>query len=470
MLEISNSNTDIQLIEQRVHSLKTIHAPRSGKILAYWLLGILLFLFMCMFLPWQQNIEGTGEITALTPQDRPQEVQTAIPGRIREWRVREGQFVNKNDTLIVLSEIKDDYFDPEFLTRLQEQLSAKQTGITATQSKIGALDKQISALQSGLSFKLNQARNKYLQAHYKLTSDSAEYQAEKANLVYYQRQVASYDSLYNAKPVPLISQTEWEKRRQVLYESQAKVIAKQNKYEGTRNELLNARIELDAVEAEYNDKIAKSFSERSSSEGYLADATGEFSKLRNKYANMVIRNNQYYVIAPQAGYIVKALKSGIGETVKDGSALCTIQPSNPTMAAELYINAMDVPLIAKGRKVRLEFDGWPALQVTGWPSVAVGTFGGIVQVIDYVDSKEGKYRILVTPDEAEPWPKQLRMGSGVYGWIMLNDVPVWYETWRQLNGFPPSLYESPDKDKEGEGDEKEKEKKSGKKIKLKVKK
>jgi hypothetical protein len=26
---------------------------------------------------------------------------------------------------------------------------------------------------------------------------------------------------------------------------------------------------------------------------------------------------------------------------------------------------------------------------------------------------------------------------------MLNDVPVWYEIWRQLNGFPPSLYEEP---------------------------
>jgi hypothetical protein len=25
--------------------------------------------------------------------------------------------------------------------------------------------------------------------------------------------------------------------------------------------------------------------------------------------------------------------------------------------------------------------------------------------------------------------------------MLLNDVPVWYEIWRQLNGFPPEYYE-----------------------------
>jgi membrane fusion protein, adhesin transport system len=74
----------------------------------------------------------------------------------------------------------------------------------------------------------------------------------------------------------------------------------------------------------------------------------------------------------------------------------------------------------------------------------VGTFGGEVQVIDYVNSKPGLFRILVVPDpDDEPWPKQLRQGSGIKGWIMLNDVPIWYEIWRQLNGFPPSLYNEP---------------------------
>ena len=93
--------------------------------------------------------------------------------------------------------------------------------------------------------------------------------------------------------------------------------------------------------------------------------------------------------------------------------------------------------------MRLQFDGWPALQFSGWPNTMVGTFGGTVEVIDPVDSKAGKFRVLVTEDpEDKPWPEQLRMGSPVYGWALLDTVPLWYEIWRRLNGFPPAINEA----------------------------
>jgi len=157
----------------------------------------------------------------------------------------------------------------------------------------------------------------------------------------------------------------------------------------------------------------------------------------------------YVVRAPQAGYVVRTLKAGIGETIKEGESIATLQPDAPVLAAEVYVRAMDVPLIQRGRTVRLQFDGWPAVQFSGWPSVAVGTFGGTVTVIDVVSSTNGKYRLLVRPklDRANndgAWPAQLRLGSGVYGWVILDSVPVWYEIWRQLNGFPPSLQAAPD--------------------------
>jgi hypothetical protein len=137
---------------------------------------------------------------------------------------------------------------------------------------------------------------------------------------------------------------------------------------------------------------------------------------------------------------VKAEKSGIGEILKDGDALMTVMPYNPKLATEIYVSATDLPLLNKGDKVRIRFDGWPALVFSGWPNASLGTFGGEIQVIDYVNNYENLYRVLVTPDpNEEPWPEQIRMGSGVYGWAMLEDVPVWYEIWRQLNGFPPNL-------------------------------
>ncbi len=476
MLDISSKNSikGVEL-EKKIYSLKIIHNHKHAKQLAWWLLTIVFCGFACMFLPWQQNIEGTGAVTAFTPKDRPQEVQTAIPGRIVEWRVQEGQFVEKNDTLVVISEIKDDYFDTDLIKRLDEQLEAKKSGINATQNKISALENQRLALIDGLQFKLNQLKNKYEQATFKLTSDKADFEAEKANYVYYERQVKGYDSLYYAKPVPLISQTEWEKRKQMLQEARAKVVSKENKVFVAQQELLNIQIELKSAEADYQDKIAKSESERGSAQGYLADAQGEFSKLRNKYANVVVRNNQHYMLAPQSGYIIKALKEGVGETLKENEGICIILPEKPQLAVELYIKAMDRPLVKEGRHVRLEFDGFPALQVSGYPTVAVGTFGGTVAVVDRIDSKEGKFRVLIIPTKEEPWPKQLNIGSGVYGWVMLDNVSVGYEIWRQLNGFPASLYNSNDandfeKKKGKEEEEKEKKKKSGNKIKVKVKK
>ncbi len=151
---------------------------------------------------------------------------------------------------------------------------------------------------------------------------------------------------------------------------------------------------------------------------------------------MQIRSSFYSITAPQDGYVVKALVSGIGETVKEGEAVASVMPANPALAVELYVKPLDIPLLAKGRKVRLQFDGWPAIVFAGWPDVSFGTFGGVVSVIDNIDTN-GKYRILVVPDpEDDSWPKPVRVGSGVYGWALLNDVPIWYEIWRQFNGFP----------------------------------
>ncbi|MDZ7650794.1 MAG: HlyD family secretion protein [Cytophagales bacterium] len=159
---------------------------------------------------------------------------------------------------------------------------------------------------------------------------------------------------------------------------------------------------------------------------------------------MEIRSQQYFILAPQGGYVVKATQAGIGETIKEGEPVCTIMPQSDDVAVEMFVKAMDVPLISKGRKVRIEFDGFPALQFSGWPSISVGSFGGIVEVIDFVNSRPGEFRILVKPDTADlKWPKQIRNGSGTQGWVMLDNVQVWYEIWRQLNGFPPSLYDEP---------------------------
>lgn len=400
--------------QDRLYSLRSLDTPQAGKILARWLLGIGVLFLIVLFLPWQQNIRGSGKVTALDPSNRPQTVETAIPGRIQSWNVREGQYVQKGDTLLVLSEIKDKFFDPNLLLRLREQVNAKTSSMGSKNQKAKALERQIKALREAMQNKIDQSK--------------AKLEAERVRYLNAENQFQRNKKLFEAGNIPLT------KYQDIEY-----------KFQGAKADFENANIELSRVEAEYMDKISKAESDFSNTLGEVFETDGEIAKLKNEYANMQIRNEQYQVIAPQNGVIIKALKAGIGETINEQEAICTIMPDANDLAVEMYVKAMDVPLIAKGRKVRVMFDGWPAIQFSGWPSVSVGTFGGQVEVIDFVNSNPGDFRILVIPDKTEEaWPVQVRMGSGTKGWVMLNDVPIWFEIWRQLNGFPASLYEEPE--------------------------
>jgi multidrug efflux pump subunit AcrA (membrane-fusion protein) len=282
MLKISQETIQDVELEHKLKALQTLHPPRSAKTLARVLVGMGGFMFIGLFLPWQQNIQGTGTVTALTPQDRPQTVQTAIAGRIISWNVQEGQFVKAKDTILTLSEIKDEYFDPQLLTRLSEQVQAKEEVIAANRNKVTALAQNIVALEEGLDLKLQQAQNKLRQARYKLVMDSTDYEAEKIGFQIANRQFTGGENMYRNG---LISLVEYEKRKLKLQETSAKLVSMENKVLAARAEVINARIELNSISAEYAKEIAKANSDRSSALSYLSDAEGELSKLRNKLSS-----------------------------------------------------------------------------------------------------------------------------------------------------------------------------------------
>jgi multidrug efflux pump subunit AcrA (membrane-fusion protein) len=391
-------------------------------------------LFLALFLPWTQNIRSNGKLTTYLPQDRPQSIQSVIPGRIEQWYVREGQSVRQGDTIVRISEIKEKYMDPGMLDRLAEQIEAKEGSQSATTEKVTALANQIRALQKERSLSLEKARNKVRQAELKVVSDSADLTAARTEREIAQLQAQRADSLLSKG---LISLNEQERRKLRTRESSAKLTAVENKLLTSRNELLNANIELSSLDAEYGTKISKAESELNTAISYMYETQSEIAKMNIEYSGLSIRSGYYYVTAPRDGQIVQARAAGIGMNVSEGDVICTLLPVDPHLAVELYVEAMDVPLLEKGRKVRLQFDGWPALVFSGWPGYSFGTFGGTITAIDNFTS-QGKYRILVVPDTSDvPWPTRLLVGSGTYGWVMLKDVPIWYELWRQFNGFPP---------------------------------
>ncbi|WP_412469166.1 HlyD family secretion protein [Pedobacter sp. KLB.chiD] len=430
--------------EYAVLSKDQLISVNGPRLLGRIMIGVAVLFIVILLLPWRQTISGRGTVTALRPEDRPQTIQNQIGGRIEYWAVTEGQQVKKGDTILVLSETSHSYFNPELPERLDEQLTAKRGSEQAADQKISASDAKINALNNGLKVQLDAARNDVKQAKNKVSIDSAELVAVKN---FYQTSKVRLERYEVGYKNGLFSLTDIESRRLKLAEDKAKEVAQENKLNNSRQSLANAIIELDNIKVKYAQSLASAQSDLSSAISGKASVREEISKLRNEMRNINIRRGLYVVRAPQDGYIVKTYKAGIGENIKEGESVATLQPLSPQVAAEIYVDAMDVPLILDSSNVRLQFEGWPSVQFSGWPSVAVGTFGGKVSVIDRV-STNGKYRILVrqldkVPEGDEPWPIQLRQGSGVYGRVILRSVPVWYEIWRQLNGFPPSLDKAP---------------------------
>ena len=152
------------------------------------------------------------------------------------------------------------------------------------------------------------------------------------------------------------------------------------------------------------------------------------------------RQRNQVIQAPRDGMVLRVMGNTEGLVVKQGDPLLTLVPDTRGRAVELWVDGNDAPLITPGRPVRLQFEGWPAVQFGGYPEVAVGTFGGRVAFVDASDDGKGKFRLMVIPDEQDDlWPGErfLRQGGRSRGWILLGRVTVAYEIWRQLNAFPP---------------------------------
>lgn len=442
MLNIS----DNKIFSKKLDRFKTISDLTNRPHYKYLnrIIGVVsVIVFIVFFLPWTQNISGKGAVTTLKPNQRPQNIQTAIAGRIEKWYVKEGDFVKKGDTILFISEIKEDYLDPNLAQNTKNQVDAKKGAEQSYGGKVGSLSVQIQAIINEKNLKLQQAQNKIRQSRLKIKTDSVDLEAVKTQVKIATTQFNRAIQLNKEGLKPL---TDVEEKRLKLQDVEAKIISQENKLLTSRNEFINTKVEINRITAEYSEKEAKARSDQFTAQSNQFDTKAQVSKLENQYVNYSIRNGLYYIKAPQNGYVNRALQSGIGETIKEGTSIVSIMPADFDIAVETFVNPIDLPLISKGEKVRVWFDGWPTIVFSGWPDISYGTFGGKVVAIENFISDNGKFRILIAPDPNEQkWPKQLSIGSGAQTIALLKNVPVWFEIWRTLNGFPPDYYKKTDK-------------------------
>ncbi|MCH3882102.1 MULTISPECIES: HlyD family secretion protein [Tenacibaculum] len=439
MLNISNNQLHTKVDLKDYKSGKEIFNKEYYKAFNKFLLAAAIIVFIVLFLPWTQNITSQGQVTTLTPSQRPQTIQSQIPGRIEEWLVNEGDFIKKGDTILRISEIKSEYFDTRLIERTNDQISAKNSSVNAYQGKVTALERQISALKNERLLKLQQTRNKLLQSKLKVKSDSIDYEAAKTNTNIAEKQFKRIETL-QAEGLKAVKDV--EEKRLKLQETKAKLISQENKLLVSKNNIINAKLELSRINATYTDKISKAQSDMFTAKSSGFDAKAQVSKLENSNSNYKVRNSLLFITAPQNGYINKVVKGGIGVTFKQGEDIVGIMPSKYDLAVETYVKPINLPLLHINEKVRVQFDGWPAIVFSGWPNVSYGTYGAKIVAIENYISDNGKYRVLLAPDTADhSWPEAIRVGSGAKTIALLEDVPIWFELWRQLNSFPPNYYQ-----------------------------
>lgn len=437
MLNISNNKIKLPSLD-RFSTVKNLENRPHYLILNKIIAGVSVVGIIALFLPWTQNISGSGSVTTLKPEQRPQSIQSVISGRLEKWYVQEGDFVKKGDTILFISEIKEEYMDPNLVQNTKNQMDAKKQSQQSYGLKVTTLTGQIQAIENEKVLKVEQAQNKIKQSVLKIKSDSIDLVAVKTQLKIANTQFNRSVALNKEGLKPL---TDIEEKRLKLQEVEAKIITQENKYLTSKNELINAKVEINRISAEYAEKVSKANSDKFTALSSQFDTDAQVNKLANQYANYSIRNGLYYIKASQNGYVNRALQSGIGETIKEGTPIATIMPSEYDIAVETFVNPIDLPLLSKGEKVRVWFDGWPTIVFSGWPDMSYGTFGGEIVAIENFISENGKYRVLIAPDKNEDkWPKQLSIGSGAQTIALLNNVPVWFELWRTLNGFPPNYY------------------------------
>ena len=426
-----------------ISAVRLVYAPQSPRLVARWLgRGLALFLLLIALLPWQQTSLGVGRVLAWAPEDRQQGVDAPVSGVVERWHVREGDRVLAGAPIVSL---RDN--DPALVSRLEseretlvERQRAAEAKATAYRGKMDAMLLVRDAGVSGAEAKIRLEEQELDAAEQKRVGDVAAVEAARLNL---ERTRALHAEGLKSQFDLEQAQLRWDTASATLAQSEAKVASARNKLESARQDREKALREGDA-------KVAETQAELEDALAGIASAQARILELDVTLA----RQTAQTVVAPRSGTIFRVYGGQGGEQVKAGDSLVLLVPDTESRAVELFVDGNDAPLLQNGQKVRIQFEGWPAVQFAGWPSVAVGTFGGVVRFIDEASGRDGQFRILIEADpEDDAWPEArfLRQGVHAKGWVLLAQVPIAFELWRQLNNFPPSVDGPPGAESEAPG-------------------
>lgn len=435
---------------KNLRSLETLQTPRRfGFVSITLILLIGAVLLGLIYIPWQQSVTGTGRVFIVDPEDRPQNIEAQIPARLVKWNVQEGQIVKAGEIVAELEDIDSKFLDKSQINRLRAQRQAQESKLTAARSRAAALENQIRSATRSREIAIPSAGEKARQNTDKIKAAEQSVEAAQQTLKTAEMNRARIREL-NAQG--LRSQRDLELVELDYVRATTELNRANAALEVARRDLAIGDYDQQKVDADTSAALNGLNASLAAANETIATIESDVLKLDIELQNTVERRTQNTVRAPSNGQIVRLLKVGTGATVKSGDVLAVIAPLTENKAVELMISDNDAPLVAAGRKVRLQFAGFPAIQFIGVPELAYGTFAGRIAVVDPVDDGKNRYRVIVVPDweainagKEQAWASNqiLRPGSEAVGWIMLDTVPLGFELWRQFNAFPPTAQQEP---------------------------
>lgn len=402
-------------------------ARRAGRLLAVILVvGVSAILL----LPWQQNISADGQVVALDPELREQQITAPIKGRAIKWYVQEGDLVEAGQLIVELSDI-----DPDYALRLEarrlatmDQIAAQERQVAMYEGQVGAFKEALEVVRRSNALRVEAADQVIIAAQQKLHASRegrrvAELQDNRV------RQLQA-EGLSSQRDLELAELQRLTAGNQVGMKA-ASVSEARAAREAVRAEGLRAEAEAQAKIASAEASLSKARSELAMTRTDLLAVESEISRQKARF-----------VRAPQRAWIVRVTGQRDGAIYDIGTPLAVIAPDTPDRAVALRIGGNDAPIVRVGSKVQLQFEGWPAVFFSGWPELSSGTFIGVISAMDALTQPDGTFRAFVVADaEAERWPDPaiLRQGVRVRAWVLGERVPLGYELWRVFNGFPPDL-------------------------------
>ena len=385
-----------------------------------------------IFTPWQQSVSGMGQVSAFAPIERVQAISAPVEGRVARWHVSEGVHVKAGQLIVELTDN-----DPLILDRLQNERMAVSERLMMAERRAAAHEERIGHLQESRANAVSAARNRVQMAGERVVQSEQALRAAEERLTAARLNIARQRNLLERG---LTSQRTVELAQQEFATAEAEVRRALASLNAARAERQALEDDLRKVAADADAAIESERASLNLARAEIANIKAELQRVDSRLA----RQQTLKIFAPRNGTMLRLLAQPNSELLKGGEPVALFVPDASEPTVELWLDGMDMPLVQVGDKVRLQFNGWPAIQFVGWPGVAVGTFGGVVRLIDPAETNGKKFRILVSPDpEDDPWPspRYLRQGVQAKGWVLLRQVTLGWELWRRFNGFPPVIAE-----------------------------